>query len=626
VSTRSGKNDRREQHDRLPGCILAFLWLAIAAGCVPPKVVRYTSFHDREFSARSQPATIQEKSSAELLGSGYLLIGYLDLRRNVRTCYETGGCVDYADTLPSRDELLTEAARRGGDVVTLLEERTVIEANDKTICTNMSTSVKMVNDVPQVTATCTTHQRIPGKLEAKISRALIWRQDPDAARSDANARAIELAMKELEATYASEKVTATRSQDAGLASTFGKSAGKDDTTARGLDAFDRQVYSAIDANDSQLLYTLARDGKLQTWKDDKDRSALMVAISAGQPEAARTLLAIDRGLERRDNAGRSAMHYAARSADLSLVQELHKAGYDLRHKSDGSMSPLFYALLNPRTEVFEWILDQGADIKELTALGETTLMAAAIVGHEPLIRRLLDLGLDINQQDTNGRTALMYAVRYDRLRAVQLLLKERARLDSIDKDGHTVLHHAVSGGGREVLAALLERGVDINAESNTGRTALIVAIAGDKWDAAHFLIDRGARMTTNKITAEHVAVRLIDSNQPQLLKRYLDAFPPVKELALRDPDWLQHAAKSSGSETIKFLVGLGARVDRRGTDGRTPLMTACSAGNPATARALLELKADPGLRDTRNQTALKIATLNGHAKVVETLREFQVRE
>lgn len=604
--------------------ILLVIGLHALTACVPPSVVKYTSFQDRDFSQRPKPAEIQQKTTAELLDSGHLLIGYIDLRRNMRTCYEDGKCVNHSDPTPSRDDLRQEAAQRGGDVITLLEERTVLERNDKSYCTNTSTTVVMVNKIPQTITTCISYQTVAGKLEARISRALIWRHDPEAARGEENARAIAAALKTLESESRADESGRSSSSGSFLGDLFGGPGKKEETPGQGVDALSKQVYQAIGSNDSGALYALAREGKLQAWSDSKGRSALMIALIAERPEAARTLLAIDKGLARRDGQGLNAMHYAVARANLPLVRELAKAGYDLHAKARDDTTLLFYALFNNSTEILDWLLTQGLEARARTSKGETTLMVAAGIGRETLLQRFLELGVAVNERDQDGRTALMNAARSGRREAVQVLLKARARAEAVDYLGNGVLHYAAVGGSRDVMHALTPRGTNLNVENKQGITPLATALSAQQWEAARFLIDRGASLTTNKITAEESAAYLISKNQPELLKPYLASFPALKELLQRDPEWLQHAARKSGRATIRFMADLGARVDRPGNDGLTPLMTAASAGNDEAVRALLELKADPTVRDRRGQTALRMGTLNGHTNVVEAMREFGV--
>ena len=96
--------------------------------------------------------------------------------------------------------------------MTLLEERTLIEQNDKSICTNWSTTTIMIKGKPQTTTQCSAYRSIAGKLEAKISRALIWRHDPAAAAGEANARAIEAALQTLETVQRAEQAKELRSR------------------------------------------------------------------------------------------------------------------------------------------------------------------------------------------------------------------------------------------------------------------------------------------------------------------------------------------------------------------------------------------------------------------------------
>ncbi|MBI3546072.1 MAG: ankyrin repeat domain-containing protein [Gammaproteobacteria bacterium] len=616
-------NERRGQHRwMLRSLFGACLFLG---ACVAPRVLEYTSFHKHDFPARTEPAKIQTTAAADLLKNGYLLIGYIDLRRNLRTCYEDNQCENHSDISPAHDELQREAAQRGGDVLTLLEDRTVIEPRNKSYCSSTTTTVVTIDNMPRTITICASTHNVAGKLEAKISRALIWRYDPEAARGEANAQAIDTALKTIEASYRADETKAAGGGSF-LANLFPNSNKKTKPPTAETDVLGEQILLGIRNNDVRLLYALARDGKLQKWKDEKNRSALMVAILAERLEAARTLLAIEPGIERRDDNGLSALHYAVARADVGLLKEMVKAGYDLRRKTGQAPPLLYFSPWNPKMEVFEWLRQQGLDARERTADNESLLQVTADAGNETLLRRVLELDPEINLQDKHDITALMAAADKARLGAVQILLQAHSRTDLRDKNGNTVLHHAAIGGKRDVLQIFLQQGLDLNALNEKGASPLIVAIATDKWDAARYLIDRGAALVTAKLAAEDIAQLLISKNQPQLLQRYLTAYPTLKELVQRDPDWLQYAAKTSGRETIRYLADLGARLNRSGSDGLTPLMTASVAGNSDAVRALIELKADATLRDAANQTALKKATLKGQAKVVETLRELGVKE
>jgi ankyrin repeat protein len=240
---------------------------------------------------------------------------------------------------------------------------------------------------------------------------------------------------------------------------------------------------------------------------------------------------------------------------------------------------------------------------------------------------LLDLGLDVNDHGGRSRrSVLMAGARSGNPATVAVLLGAKARRDFTDDEGNTALHYAAFGGNRDVIRVLLRSGLSINRENKRGGSPLLMAMSREKWDAAAYFIDRGASLTTTAITPEKAAAQLILKNQPQLLRRYADAYPSLKELLQRDPEWIHYAARKSGRATIEYLAGIGARINRAGADGWTPLMSAADAGNAETVEALLAFKADPAARDRNNQTALMLATVRGQDKVVETLRNHGVTD
>jgi len=194
--------NKKHRYSRLY-VIFLISWLA---GCATvPLEIKYQSFNNREYSSRSVPAKIVKGKLSDLLGSQYLLIGYLDVRRNIRKCFEDNSCTDISDVMPSENDILQQAANRGGDLVFLLETRDITEKTSKSKCTSMSYSSTVVNGIVQVIPTCSSYQTINGLLDAKVSRALIWRKEPSLATPEANAAAIEKALKALDKVYAQNK-------------------------------------------------------------------------------------------------------------------------------------------------------------------------------------------------------------------------------------------------------------------------------------------------------------------------------------------------------------------------------------------------------------------------------------
>ncbi|MEC5386069.1 ankyrin repeat domain-containing protein [Uliginosibacterium sp. H3] len=606
--------------------MLAGIAMCVMAGCVPSKLLKYSAFHEREFAPRSKPAEIQQRSTAEVLAGGYLLIGYIDLRRNVRTCYVDGSCTNHADKAPADTDLQQEAAQKGGDVVTILEERAIVEKNDKSICTSFYSTTTMVNGTPVTTTYCSSYRIVPGKLEALISRALVWRLEPAMAGSDANARAIETALKVLEAAQLADEQPGARALISSKNLVRETPLPVVQVPDMDNEALDRTIQRAVEQNDRGVLAALAKDGRLNVWKDEKGHSALMLALLRRKPDAVRTLLPLEQDRMRRDTEGLNVLDYAVATGDLPLVKDVVAAGHDVRGHNGYGQSPLFFATLNEHKEVFEWLLGQGLRASETDARDATVLMFAAESGQLALVQRIVRMAIDIDAKERDGRNALMVAARGSRPEAVKVLLAAMIDTQAVDKRGFSALHYAAAVGDLESARLLLKGGVWIDTVSKDGTTAILLAILQEKWAFAEFLATKEASVEAPAFTAADVATTLVSRKQLTLLKYWLGQSPGLAASFKGNPDWLVHAAKSSNADIVKYMVADGAPLNRAGSNGVTPLMAAAQAGNEEAVRALLELKADPRLRDGRKQTALQMAEQNGHEQVVALMGRFGVRQ
>lgn len=86
------------------------------------------------------------------------------------------------------------------------------------------------------------------------------------------------------------------------------------------------------------------------------------------------------------------------------------------------------------------------------------------------------------------------------------------------------------------------------------------------------------------------------------------------------PDELMAAVRGGDLAGLRRLAGdAPGRLDAPGSGGRTALMLAASSGNEEMVALLLELGADPALRDGAGKTAADLAFENGHADLGQRL-------
>ena len=97
----------------------------------------------------------------------------------------------------------------------------------------------------------------------------------------------------------------------------------------------------------------------------------------------------------------------------------------------------------------------------------------------------------------------------------------------------------------------------------------------------------------------------------------------VNQRAAMNDTMLHFAAELGAAEDIDVLVASGAEVNAVGDIGNTPLHGAALMGKVAAARRLLELGANPTLRNELGQCAVDVADIGGHDKLAEILRGFK---
>ena len=79
------------------------------------------------------------------------------------------------------------------------------------------------------------------------------------------------------------------------------------------------------------------------------------------------------------------------------------------------------------------------------------------------------------------------------------------------------------------------------------------------------------------------------------------------------------AASGNRVDVVKYLLDLGAQIDLRSDDNRTPFLMAVATGNVDTARMLLESGTDVHACTKDMKNCLHLAVENGRLEMVELL-------
>jgi ankyrin repeat protein len=215
-------------------------------------------------------------------------------------------------------------------------------------------------------------------------------------------------------------------------------------------------------------------------------------------------------------------------------------------------------------------------------------------------------------------------------------------IDLLARHGAELTDPLIAASGVDNLRAvvrLLDLGADI--EGNGGWSPLEEALYWGNEATVSLLLERGAPVNNLRTAAalgdlERIVRCFDETGKPNALAGEV-AWPfmkmPIPEAVRRDPkqiigNALVYAAAWGRSETVTYLLGLGAQVNfiPAGFDfAGTALHYAALRGLRSMVDQLLSEDADPALPDTKiGKLAEDWAAHDGHADIAEHLRQVRL--
>ncbi len=246
-------------------------------------------------------------------------------------------------------------------------------------------------------------------------------------------------------------------------------------------------------------------------------------------------------------------------------------------------------------------LDKGANPN---AAFETALNTR----NQAVVKLLLEYRANVEQKTSVGGSALFYVLHH-KIPLADLLLNFGANPNALDNRGNSILARSVLDYGDFNFARLLlKRGARINAKDKQGETALIKAMREKKSDK------KIAFLLQNKADVKKTGLFLtaLKQNRPTeildlLLKRGID----IEEI-MEGRTALIYACENGSPAQVSYLLKKNASVLRKGRSGKTPLMAAAYAHQPASVlQALIAKGSKINQNDDRGRSAVMYAASHG---------------
>ncbi|XP_060077074.1 transient receptor potential cation channel subfamily A member 1-like [Ylistrum balloti] len=267
-----------------------------------------------------------------------------------------------------------------------------------------------------------------------------------------------------------------------------------------------------------------------------------------------------------DKANNMPLHAAVNGGDIEAVRVCIAAGAAVDAQQEDKSTPVHFACAQGSVELIK-IMQELQPVRFSTALSTcdvlkmTPLHRAALFNHVNVVEYLLKQGADIDAQDSQDRTPLLIAASKGCWKTVQCLIVNNVSLAKTDRENRNFLHLAIKFGGR-----LNEFGVE-------------------------------------------------------LLK-------DVKNLLNEKDDYgctpLHYASREGHLVAIDDLISLGAHINPKNNNKQSPLHFAARYGRYNTCKRLLDSPHGANIineTDGDGLSALNLASLNGHTKIIHMLME-----
>ena len=214
--------------------------------------------------------------------------------------------------------------------------------------------------------------------------------------------------------------------------------------------------------------------------DTTGRTTLAWAVSQGDEDAVKALLACGADPNHQDTGGSTPLHMSVYASNPECLRLLLNAKADVDIKDNDGITALARAvILQDEPDFSELLLSHGADIECTPKLNWAPLRLAAENKHPKQVSLLLRKGANINASEFYGKTAFHLAIMFNSSAVVKILLNNPGLdYERKSRDGSTAIHLAAQYADVETLEILQAAdlsNIDLGAVDADGDTALDTA-------------------------------------------------------------------------------------------------------------------------------------------------------
>jgi len=396
---------------------------------------------------------------------------------------------------------------------------------------------------------------------------------------------------------------------------------------------DTAVHLAAGAKTLDVLkFLVEKKRQFHDVRNGQGQTPLHAAAQAGATEAAAWLLSKKANVGAKDKEGRTPLHAGAARGHLAMVKLLLERKAQLDSPDFKKRTALHLAIMAGKTEVANHLVAAGASLTLTDLEGFAALHHAIIAGDETLAGGIIEKSGKVDVPTKDGWTALHLAAHRGQEKMVRLLLGKGANIKARDRKGNHPWHLALddtppmfagelaelktdleemtsstagtpaaakSGADAETLKAaiswleeeqktasarragrlacarlLLEQGGDLEARDHSGRDGLQIAAASGMKDLFDLLRGKGLKGDRPDYRQRTLLYHAAIGGDLAIVNAAMDmGFTEVAFKYKRETP-LHVAAQHNRTEVVGFLLGKGADVKAKATNGDSVVLYA----------------------------------------------------
>lgn len=237
-------------------------------------------------------------------------------------------------------------------------------------------------------------------------------------------------------------------------------------------------------------------------------------------------------------------------------------------------------------EIVKYVFELGSvDFKQMHKYISAPLFCASDNGSLKIVKYLIGTGLvDLNLPNLEGNTSLWIASKKNHLDVVKALIEcPSCNLEIENRQEETPLWIASSLNRLEIVKCLAERKVNLNKSNKNQESPLWIACQANNLQITKFLVENGADVEKADVVAATPLWTACYSGNFEIVKFLIEIGKANYEkpnnfgetplfAACKETHWFKASpVKKSHMEIIKYLIDLGADVNKANFQGVAPL-------------------------------------------------------